>query len=118
MLMSGTADEALMRARNRSKPLASAEELRVYCAVLERDSRRLGRISIKGQTQKVDVVYGPEYDVAVVYAPLDKDLICIEPQTGPTNCFNLNHEGKYPGLIVLEPGKSFKASFWITPTGF
>jgi len=85
---------------------------------LERDARGLARISIQGRTQKVEVVYGPEFDVAVVYAPLDKELICIEPQTGPTNCFNLHHDGKYPGLMVLDPGKTFKASFWIVPTGF
>lgn len=85
---------------------------------LERDARGLGRISIKGRTQKVEVVYGAGFEVAVIYAPLDKELICIEPQTGPTNCFNLHHEGKYPGLIVLDPGKTFKASFWIIPTGY
>jgi aldose 1-epimerase len=85
---------------------------------LERDLRRLGRISIKGRTQKVEVVYDAGFDVAVIYAPLDKELICIEPQTGPTNCFNLHHEGKYPDLTVLDPGKVFKASFWIIPTGY
>ena len=85
---------------------------------LERDARGVGRISIKGQTQKVEVVYGQGFDIAVIYAPLDRELICIEPQTGPTNCFNLHHEGKYPDLKVLEAGKAFKASFWIIPTGF
>ena len=45
-------------------------------------------------------------------------LICAEPQMGPTNAFNLQHEGKFKHLIVLEPGKTFEASFWIVPTGF
>ncbi len=85
---------------------------------LERGADGLGRISVKGKTQKVEVVYGEEYDFAVVYVPLDNTLICIEAQTGPTNAFNLNHEGKFPGLIVLEPGKVFKASFWIVPAGY
>lgn len=85
---------------------------------LERGSDGLGRVSVKGRTQKVEVVYGKEFDFAVVYAPLDRTLICIEPQTAPTNAFNLNHEGRYPGLTVLEPGRTFKASFWIVPTGF
>lgn len=85
---------------------------------LERDARGFGRIAITGKTQKVEVVYGPGFDFAVIYAPLDREIICIEPQTGPTNSFNLNHEGKYPDLIVLAPGKVFKASFWIIPTGY
>lgn len=87
---------------------------------LERDSKGLGHIWVKGKSERVEVVYGKEYDFAVVYAPLkDKGtLICIEPQTGPTNAFNLNHEEKFPSLLVLEPGKVFKASFWIVPTGF
>jgi len=85
---------------------------------LQRGPNGLGRVSVKGKTHKVEVVYSKEFDFAVVYAPLDRTLICIEPQTAPTNAFNLNHEGKYPGLDVLEPGKVFKASFWIVPTGF
>jgi len=85
---------------------------------LERDAQGFGHIWVKGKTQKVEVVYGKEFDYAIVYAPLDKTLICIEPQTGPTNAFNLEHEGRMKSLIVLEPGKTFKATYWIVPTGF
>ena len=85
---------------------------------LERDGKGLGRVSVKGKTHKVEVVYSKEFDFAVVYAPLDRTLVCIEPQTAPTNAFNLNHEGKYPDLTTLEPGKTFKTSFWIVPSGF
>jgi aldose 1-epimerase len=85
---------------------------------LERGSDGLGRVTVKGKTQKIEVVYGKEFDFAVIYAPLDRTLICIEPQTAPTNAFNLNHQGKYPGLFVLEAGKTFSARFWIIPTGF
>jgi len=85
---------------------------------LERDNEGFGRISVKGQARKVELVYSREYDYAVVYAPLKKTLICIETQTGPTNAFNLNHDGKFAGLVVLAPGQSFAANFWIVPTGF
>jgi aldose 1-epimerase len=85
---------------------------------LARDANGLGHIWVKGKTQKVEVVYGKEFDYAIVYAPLDNTLLCIEPQTGPTNAFNLEHEGKFKGLIVLEPGKTFHASYWIIPSGF
>lgn len=83
-----------------------------------RDSKGLGHIWVKGRTQKIEVVYGRGLDYAIVYAPLDNTLICLEPQTGPTNAFNLAHEGKFTGLTVLEPGKTFKATYWIIPTGF
>ncbi len=85
---------------------------------LERDARGQGRVWVKGRSQKIEVVYGEGFDFAVVYAPVEKNLICIEPQTGPTNVFNLQHEGKFSGLIVLEPGKTFTARYCIAPTGF
>lgn len=87
-------------------------------SALKRDSKGLGHIWVKGRRQKIEVVYGKEFDYAIVYAPLDNTLICIEPQTGPTNAFNLVHEGKFNNLIVLDPGKSFSATYWIVPTGY
>jgi aldose 1-epimerase len=87
-------------------------------SALKRDSQGHGHIWVKGVTGKIDVVYGKEFDFAIVYAPLDNKLICIEPQTGPTNAFNLTHEGKFKGLIVLDPGKSFSATYWIVPSGY
>lgn len=85
---------------------------------LVRDSEGFGHVWVKGRTEKIEVVYGREFDYAIVYAPLDNSLICIEPQTGPTNAFNLEHEGKFKGLLVLEAGKTFQASYWIIATGF
>jgi aldose 1-epimerase len=85
---------------------------------LDRDAEGLGRIWVEGRTQKIEVVFDRNYDFSVVYAPFDNALVCIEPQTGPTNAFNLNHAGKFPGLLTLEPGKTFQATFWIVPTGF
>lgn len=85
---------------------------------LARDAAGLGHIWAKGKNQKVEVVYGKEFDVAIVHSPLKAGFICIEAQTGPTNAFNLNHEGKYPGLAVLKPGAVFQASLWIVPTGY
>jgi aldose 1-epimerase len=83
-----------------------------------RDTKGLGHIWVKGRSEKIEVIYGQGYGHAIVYAPLDNTLICLEPQTGPTNAFNLTQEGKFKGLIVLEPGKTFEATYWIVPTGF
>jgi len=84
----------------------------------ERDAAGLGSLWVKGRTQKIEVIFGRGYDYAVVYAPLDNTLICLEPETGPTNAFNMAHEGKFKGLIVLDPGETFTATYWIVPTGF
>jgi aldose 1-epimerase len=84
----------------------------------QRDAKGLGRVTIQGKTQKIEVLYSKGFDYAIVYAPLNKTLICAEPQTGPTNAFNLQHEGKFKDLIILAPGKTFGASFWIVPQGF
>ena len=85
---------------------------------LVRDSRGLGHYWVKGKTEKIELVFSKEYNFGHVYAPLDNTLICLEPETGITNAFNLNHEGTFPSLIVLQPGKVFRATFWIVPTGF
>jgi aldose 1-epimerase len=89
-------------------------------STFDRSKDGLGHVTVKGKTQQIEIVYGKEFDFAVVYAPLPPNdpIICVEPQTGPTNSFNLNHAGKFPGLVALEPDKIFKASFWIVPTGF
>jgi aldose 1-epimerase len=85
---------------------------------LDRDADGRGRVWVKGRSQKIEVVYGAGFDFAVVYAPIERPLICIEPQTGPTNVFNLQHEGKFSGLIVLEAGQTFAARYGIVPSGF
>ena len=85
---------------------------------LERDSRGMGHYWAKGKTEKVELVFGNGFNFGHVYAPLDKTIICFEPETAVTDAFNLNHEGKFPNLIVLEAGKTYKANFWIVPNGY
>lgn len=85
---------------------------------LIRNARGLGRYWVKGKTEKVELVFGKGFEFGHVWAPLNKTVICLEPETAITNAFNLNHEGKFPGLIVLEPRKTYKASFWVVPSGY
>lgn len=72
---------------------------------------------VKGKQQKVSVIYGPKYPVAVVYAPPGRKFICFEPMTGVTNAFNLGQQGKFP-LQSVSAGGSWRESFWIRPSGF
>ena len=72
---------------------------------------------VQGQRQKVSVTYGPQYPVAVVYAPKGRNFICFEPMTGVTNAFNLAQQGKFP-LQTVPAGGNWRESYWIRPSGF
>lgn len=87
---------------------------------LVRDSSGIAEFSVSGKSQKVSVLYGPKFPVAVVYAPLgpNRDFICFEPMTGITNAMNLAHDGKYPELQSIAPNGIWKESYWIRPSGF
>lgn len=73
---------------------------------------------VQGGKEKISVIYGPKYSVAVVYAPPGQDFICFEPMSALTNAFNLAHEGKYKKMQSIAPGAKWRESFWIKPTGF
>ena len=85
---------------------------------LVRDRKGLARFWVAGKNQKIEVVFDKNYATSILFAPLFMDMACIEPQTGPTNAFNMQHEGKFKGLNVLAPGKTFQASFWIIPSAY
>jgi aldose 1-epimerase len=73
---------------------------------------------VQGQKQKIKVIFGEKYDVAVVFAPPGRDFICFEPMVGTTNVFNLAHAGKYKELQSVPPRGFWKESFWIVPEGY
>jgi len=74
--------------------------------------------AVEGKNEKVAVEYGPNYPVAVIYAPPGRNFICFEPMTGPTNAFNAAHAGWYKELQTVPPGGRWKESFWIRTSGF
>ncbi len=44
----------------------------------------------------------------VVYAPRDRDVVCLEPYTCATDAFNLEARGIPAGMRVLEPGQHWR----------
>lgn len=74
--------------------------------------------AVEGAKERLAVIFGPKYPVAVVYSPANRDFICFEPMTGPTNAFNLKQAGKYNDLQSIPSGGKWQESFWIHPTGF
>jgi aldose 1-epimerase len=52
----------------------------------------------------------PEFREWVIYAPAARPVICLEPYTGTTNAVNLQLQGIDAGLVVLEPGATWRAA--------
>ena len=70
---------------------------------------------VEGAMERLTVSYGPDYQVAVIYAPQGRDFICFEPMAAVTDAFNLAHRGIYDGLRHIPPGGQWRESFRITP---
>jgi aldose 1-epimerase len=85
---------------------------------LMRDSAAQATFYVEGHGKKIEVTFGPRYQVAIIYAPPGHDYICFEPMSAVTNGINLGHEGRYPELQILGPGSEWRESFWVRPTGF
>lgn len=50
----------------------------------------------------------------VVYAPLDRNVLCLEPYSSTTNAVNLSEAGFDAGLIVLKPQQNWEATITLT----
>jgi aldose 1-epimerase len=85
---------------------------------LGRDATGRATLTVRGRQQAIDIVFGPNYRAAVIYAPRGRNFICVEPMVGITNALNLAHKGVYRELQNVARGESWQESFWIAPRGF
>jgi aldose 1-epimerase len=91
---------------------------------LVRDAQGRATMSVRGKAQRIDVIFGPNYRTAVVWAPRptaggpDRNFICFEPMAAMTNGTNMAHKGAYKELQSIAPGGTWRESFWIRPSGF
>ena len=98
---------------------------------LVRDDTGRAVMSVKGKSQQVDVVLGPNYRAMVIYAPNpasapqkpgmappNRNYICFEPMVGITNAMNLAHKGLYKELQTVAPGGTWEERFWVRASGF
>ena len=104
-------------------PDPSAAPLRKYdlddvFGDLVRDGQGRATISVKGRGQQLDVIVGPRFKSAVIWAPKPQNFICLEPMAAITNAINMAHRGAYSELENLAPGGVWRESFWIKPRGF
>jgi aldose 1-epimerase len=75
----------------------------VYVAVAEGTE-----VSVRAGSRRVVVRYLTGYPVAVVFAPSEHDVICVEPMTAPTDPFS----GRFP-LRFASEGAPYEAVFEI-----
>lgn len=85
---------------------------------LIRDDRGEASFSVQGGREKITVTLGPKYRNAVVYAPPGRDIVCLEPMSGPTDAFNMAHDGTYHDLQSVPPRGEWHATFRIKLEGF
>jgi aldose 1-epimerase len=85
---------------------------------LVRDAQGRATMTVRGKSQRLDVVIGPNYRSTVIYSPAGRDFICFEPMAGITNAINLAHKGLYKELQSVPPGGTWQESFWVKPSGF
>jgi len=107
------------------KPVSFADPLPLEGAQLDdvfsnlvRDASGRAEFYVQGNSEKLSVIYGPKYTVAVIYAPKGRNFICFEPMSAITNAFNLAHQGIYKELQSVPPGGAWRESFWLRPSGF
>ena len=98
---------------------------------LVRDAAGRAVMTVKGKSQRLDIVLGPQYRAVVIYAPkpqpdpvkpgdpaATRNFICVEPVTAIINGLNLAHRGQYRELQSIPPSGTWQESFWIRPSGF
>jgi aldose 1-epimerase len=85
---------------------------------LVRDQEGRATVTVAGKSQRLDILLGPNFRSAVIWAPMGSEFICIEPMAGITNAVNLAHRGVYKELQSIAPGGTWMESFWIKPAGW
>jgi aldose 1-epimerase len=63
---------------------------------------------LAGGGRRITVTLLEGYPYAQVYAPADREVVCFEPMTAPTNAL-----ASGAGLRLVQPGKSLTAAFSI-----
>jgi aldose 1-epimerase len=83
---------------------------------LIRDGDQTAVFEARIDERTLRVGFGRRFEVAVVYAPPTKQLICFEPMTAITNALNSDSDERFvalPKLQQVRPGGSWQESFWV-----
>ena len=75
-------------------------------------------MSVIGKSQRLDVMLGPNYRSAVIYAPAGREFICFEPMAGDHQRAQSRAQGSLQGAAERSARRHWHESFLITPSGF
>ncbi len=81
----------------------------------DRENSHYAQFSLTDGKYTFTVGFGPKFPVAVIYAPFDKEFVCFEPMTAPTDAFHLAQAGLYDNLQYIAPGETWTEHFWMKP---
>lgn len=67
---------------------------------------------------EIVVIADSSFRELVIYAPGERDVVCIEPYTCTTDAFNLAERGVDSGMTVLKPGESYESTVIYQPRAY
>lgn len=82
---------------------------------LHRDSSDCARFELADGRNQLTVGFGPKYRVGIIYAPSEKNHVCFEPMTAPTDALHLTRDGLCEPLQEVAPGETWTEHFWMEP---
>ena len=68
---------------------------------------------VEGKDERITVVQGPKFPVAVVYVPQGESYLCFEPMAASINAMNPSPDGTFPPIQSAPLDGTWRESFWI-----
>ncbi len=90
------------------RSLADGPLDQVYTDLPRRDGWFTAELRDSENLRVIEVRSDNSFREHVVYAPLDRPVVCLEPYTCTTDAFNLDARGVDAGVIVLDPGGTWR----------
>lgn len=98
-----------------ARPLDAREYDDVFTGLPRRDDGWIeAAVRYPGAGLTVRVEASAAFREWVVYAPMDPQVVCIEPYTCATNAVNLATRGVDAGLVVLEPDAEWRGTMRVS----
>lgn len=85
----------------------------VYTDLIYENDQHICALNDGASGLRLEIRASRNFREHVVYAPLDRDIICLEPYTSTTDFVNLSNRGVDAGMVVLKPGSRWQGDISI-----